>query len=274
MNNITEDAPVQSSVTNTDAYLLRDNQNGITTLTLNRPQEYNVLSEEMLNALSQELTQIAQDDTVRVVILAATGKAFCSGHNLKQMRSQPERDYHQQLFTLCSLVMQQILRLPQPVIAKVQGLATAAGCQLVATCDMVVAVDTASFATSGIRLGLFCSTPAVAVSRNLPTKQALEMLLTGDFMPATTAVQYGLINYAVPADQLDNKVNELAQAIIAKSAIAVKIGKQMFYQQLDMPIAQAYEFASCTMADNMMTNDAKEGINAFIEKRHPVWTGQ
>lgn len=255
-------------------YVLRDDQNGITTLTLNRPQEYNVLSWEMLTALSQQLTHIANDDTVRVVILAATGKAFCSGHNLKQMRSQPERDYQQQLFTLCSSVMQQILHLPQPVIAKVQGLATAAGCQLVATCDMAVAVDTASFATSGIRLGLFCSTPAVAVSRNLPTKQALEMLLTGEFMPANTAMQYGLINYAVPVAQLDAKVNELAQAILDKSPMAVKIGKQMFYQQLAMPIAQAYEFASCTMADNMMTHDAQEGIDAFIEKRPPVWSGR
>lgn len=260
--------------TETEPYLLRTDGKGITTLTLNRPEQYNVLSLAMLHALSDELTQIAQDDSVRVVILAANGKAFCSGHNLKQMRENPSRDYQQNLFDTCSRVMQQILTLPVPVIAKVQGIATAAGCQLVATCDMAVAADTASFATSGIRVGLFCSTPAVAVSRNLPQKQAFEMLMTGEFMDAHTAMQYGLINYAVPGDQLDDKVNALAQAIVAKSPLAVKIGKAMFYKQLAMPIDKAYEFASCTMADNMMAHDASEGIDAFIQKREPIWTGK
>lgn len=257
-----------NSLTN---YILRDDNHGLTTLTLNRPQEYNVLSEEMLAVLGQHLTDIAKDDTVRVVILAANGKAFCSGHNLKQMRANPSQDYQQQLFNTCSRVMQQILQLPQPVIAKVQGLATAAGCQLVATCDMAIAVESATFATSGIRVGLFCSTPAVAVSRNLPTKQAFEMLMTGEFISAQQAVQFGLINHAVPSEQLDECVNQLAQHILNKSPLAVKIGKQMFYQQLNMPIEQAYEFASDTMAKNMMAADAQEGIDAFIEKRQPVW---
>lgn len=255
-------------------YVLRSDNNGLTTLTLNRPQEYNVLSEEMLTALSQHLTQIANDDNVRVVVVAANGKAFCSGHNLKQMRANPEHEYQQQLFTRCSNVMQQILQLPQPVIAKVQGLATAAGCQLVATCDIAVAADTATFATSGIRVGLFCSTPAVAISRNLPTKQAFEMLMTGEFISAEKGVQFGLINHAVASDKLDDCVKQLAQHILDKSPLAVKVGKQMFYQQLNMPIEQAYEFASCTMADNMMAADAQEGIDAFIAKRPPVWQGK
>lgn len=254
--------------------VLRHDHGGITTLTLNHPQAYNVLSENMLTALGQQLEAIAKDDKVRVVILAANGKAFCSGHNLKQMRANLDFDYQHQLFTTCSQVMQQIMQLPQPVIAKVQGLATAAGCQLVATCDMAVAVDTATFATSGIRVGLFCATPAVAVSRNLPTKQAFEMLMTGDFINADKAVQFGLINAAVSADELDHCVNKLANAIVEKSPVAVAMGKQLFYQQLAMPIKEAYVLASYTMAKNMMAADAQEGIDAFIQKRQPVWQGK
>ncbi len=264
--------PTQST-TEHEPYILRDDNQGITTITLNRPQQYNVLSLDMLNAFSCLLTDIAQDDSVRVVILAANGKAFCSGHNLKQMQDNPDYDYQHHLFTTCSGVMQQIRQLPQPVIAKVQGIATAAGCQLVATCDLAIAADTAMFATSGIRVGLFCSTPAVAISRSLPTKKAFELLVTGEFMPADEAANLGFINKVVPQDELDNATNTMAQHIVAKSPLAINIGKRMFYQQLNMPIDDAYTFASQTMAENMMADDAKEGIDAFINKRQPTWTG-
>jgi enoyl-CoA hydratase/carnithine racemase len=251
--------------------LLREDQDGITTLTLNRPKQYNALSEAMLAALQAELDKIAQNESVRVVVLAAAGKAFCAGHDLKEMRSKPDQAYYNDLFKQCSRMMLSINRLPQPVIAKIQGLATAAGCQLVATCDLAVAVESARFATSGINVGLFCSTPAVAVSRNLPRKQALEMLLTGDFIDAQTALQWGLVNRVVPAEELDTAVEALARTIASKSAVAVKTGKQMFYRQLGLGLAEAYDYAAEVMACDMMSEDATEGIDAFIQKRPANW---
>lgn len=252
----------------------RLDDNGVTTLTLNRPKQYNVLSEAMLTALQTTLDEIAADDSVRVVVIAAEGKAFCAGHNLKEMRAHPQKEYYDALFAQCSKMMMTINQMPQPVIARVHGLATAAGCQLVAACDMAVAADTATFATSGIRVGLFCSTPAVAVSRNVSRKQAFEMLVTGEFIDAQTAVEQGLVNKAVPLDQLDATIAQLTEAITAKSAVAVRMGKEMFYQQIEMGMAEAYEYAAEVMACNMMAEDAGEGIDAFIEKRPAVWKGK
>ncbi len=246
----------------------------VTTLTLNRPRQFNALSSAMLAALQEELDKIAADESVRVVVLAAAGKAFCAGHDLKEMRSHPDKAFQNALFEQCSRMMLTINRMPQPVIARVHGLATAAGCQLVAACDLAVAADTAQFATSGIRVGLFCSTPSVAVSRNLSRKKALEILLTGEFIDAHTAEREGLINYAVPPEELDAAVQRLADAIVAKSPVAVATGKGMFYRQLEMGMEDAYSYAAEVMACNMMAEDAHEGIDAFIEKRAPVWKGR
>lgn len=257
-----------------DPYVLRSDADGVTTLTLNRPRQFNALSSALLAHLQQQLDAIATDPAVRVVVLASTGKAFCAGHNLKEMRANPEQEFQQALFDQCSHMMMSLNKLPQPVIARVQGLATAAGCQLVAACDLAVAAQSAIFATSGIRVGLFCSTPAVAVSRNLARKQAMELLLTGEFIDAETAQQQGLINRAVPDEQLDDAIAELAGHIVAKSAVAVETGKHMFYKQLEMGMEEAYAYASEIMACNMMTADAGEGIDAFIEKRAPVWRGR
>jgi enoyl-CoA hydratase/carnithine racemase len=254
-----------------EAVVLREDQEGVTTLWLNRPRQYNALSEEVLTALQQALETIAQNEAIRVVVLAAKGKAFCAGHDLKEMRASPSEAYYADLFNQCSRMMMTINQLPQPVIARVQGLATAAGCQLVAACDLAVAADTAQFATSGIRFGLFCSTPAVAVSRNLSRKKALEMLLTGDFIDAHTAEAEGLINRAVPPEQLDEAVQQFVEAILAKSAVAVRVGKEMFYKQGEMGMAAAYEYASAMMACNMMAEDALAGVQAFLDKRQPVW---
>jgi enoyl-CoA hydratase/carnithine racemase len=251
--------------------LLREDQDGLVTLTLNRPKQYNALSEAMLAAVQSELDSIAADGSIRAVVLAANGRAFCAGHDLKEMRATPDRAYYADLFTRCSRVMLTINRLSQPVIAKVQGIATAAGCQLVAACDLAVAADTACFATSGINIGLFCATPAVAVSRAVPAKQALEMLLTGDFIDAPTALQWGLVNRVVPAEELDEAVGTLVGAILSKSALAVSTGKQMFYRQLEMGLEDAYRYASQVMAGNMMSEDAGEGIDAFLQKRPAVW---
>ncbi|MDX1521409.1 MAG: enoyl-CoA hydratase [Anaerolineae bacterium] len=257
-----------------EAVLLREDNEGVTTLTLNRPKQYNAMSEAVLNALQRAFDDIAQDETIRVVVLASRGKAFCAGHDLKEMRATPNQSYYNALFDQCSKMMMTINRLPQPVIARVHGLATAAGCQLVAACDLAVAADTARFATSGINVGLFCSTPAVAVSRNLSRKQAFEMLVTGEFIDAYTARERGLINRVVPLEELDAAVQELAQAIITKSAVAVTMGKEMFYKQLEMGMAEAYHYASEVMACNMMADDAGEGIDAFMEKRPAVWKGK
>lgn len=255
-----------------DPVLLEQHQ-GLARITLNRPAQYNALSEEVLDSLQHILDKLAQDPSLQCVIIQAEGKAFCAGHDLKQMRANPEHDYYRDLFSRCSRVMQGVLALPVPVIARVQGLATAAGCQLVATCDMAVAVDSARFAVSGINVGLFCSTPAVALSRCVPPKAAMEMLMTGEFISAQRAQELGLINYAVSEAELDQTVEKLAKSILAKSPVAVRAGKAMFYRQRSLAIEQAYDYAGQVMADNMMSNDACEGIDAFIEKRAPQWRG-
>ena len=254
--------------------LLVEQHGPVTTLTLNRPQQYNALSEQLLTALQQALDRIAADPDTRVVVLAARGKAFCPGHDLKQMRANESREYHQDLFGQCSRMMLSINQLPQPVIAKVQGIATAAGCQLVAACDLAIAARSVRFAVSGINLGLFCSTPAVALSRNLSRKQALGMLLTGDFIDAETALSYGLLNQVVADEELDDAVAAMADKICAKSALALRIGKDMFYRQLDMPLEEAYGYAGERMACNMDSADAREGIDAFLQKRQPQWQGR
>ena len=257
-----------------DPILLTGVNAGIATLTLNRPRQYNALSEDMLIALQEALDDIAGDDTVRVVVIAANGKAFCAGHDLKEMRSSEDRAFHQALFDRCGTMMQTINNLPQPVIAKVQGIATAAGCQMVAQCDLAVAAETARFAVSGINVGLFCSTPAVPLSRNMHRKQAMQMLLTGDFIDAQTAKQFGLVNEVVSAEELDAAVASMADKIAAKSALAVNLGKKMFYQQANMDLSAAYQFAGERMTCNMDSEDAREGIDAFIEKRKPAWKGR
>ena len=257
-----------------DPILLTGVNAGIATLTLNRPGQYNALSEDMLIALQEALDDIAGDDTVRVVVIAANGKAFCAGHDLKEMRSSEDRAFHQALFDRCGTMMQTINNLPQPVIAKVQGIATAAGCQMVAQCDLAVAAETARFAVSGINVGLFCSTPAVPLSRNMHRKQAMQMLLTGDFIDAQTAKQFGLVNEVVSAEELDAAVASMADKIAAKSALAVNLGKKMFYQQANMDLSAAYQFAGERMTCNMDSEDAREGIDAFIEKRKPAWKGR
>jgi enoyl-CoA hydratase/carnithine racemase len=254
--------------------LLRDDSNGIATLTLNRPKQYNALSEELLTELQTALRAIEKDDSVRVVVIAGNGPAFCAGHDLKQMRATPKKSYYDRLFAQCSDVMKSVTGLPQPVIARVHGIATAAGCQLVAQCDLAIASENARFAVSGINVGLFCSTPSVPLARNVLRKQAMEMLMTGDFIDAETAAARGLINRAVPLEQLDAAVSELAGKIIAKSSVAVTTGKKMFYKQIEMGIEGAYQYAAEVMACNMMAEDVGEGIDAFAEKRKPVWKGK
>jgi enoyl-CoA hydratase/carnithine racemase len=253
--------------------LLRDDVDGVTTLTLNRPKQYNALSEAMLTALQQALDAIKADDNVRVVVMTGAGKAFCAGHDLKEMRAHPDKQYQQALFQRCSRMMLSVTQLPQPVIAKVHGIATAAGCQLVATCDLAVAANEARFATSGVNLGLFCTTPGVALGRNVSRKAAMEMLLTGEFVSAERAVELGLINRAVPAEQLDACVGELSRNLVGKSPVALRLGKQAFYRQMEQGLEGAYTDASEVMACNMTTDDAAEGIDAFIEKRKPNWRG-
>ena len=245
---------------------------GVVTLTLNRPHAFNALSEEMLAALQRELDAIAQDESVRVVVLAAEGKAFCAGHDLKEMRAAPSLDYYERLFAQCSDMMLTIQRLPVPVIARVQGIATAAGCQLVAMCDLAVASSTAKFAVSGVNLGLFCSAPGVAVSRNILQKAAFEMLVTGEFISAQEAKQRGLVNRVAEPELLDAELEKLVAAIVAKPRIAVAMGKEFFYKQVELDIAAAYEAGSQTMACNMMDEAALEGVQAFIEKRPPRWS--
>jgi enoyl-CoA hydratase/carnithine racemase len=252
-------------------YVLRQQTGGVVTLTLNRPNKFNPLSEEMMTALQTELNQITTDPQVRVVVLAAEGKAFCAGHDLKQMRAEPSNAYYKKLFNQCSKMMHTIQTMPQPVIARVQGLATAAGCQLVAMCDLAVAATEASFAVSGVSYGLFCATPSVALSRNISRKQAMEMLLTGDFIDAATALDRGLVNRVVPLEFLDEEIESIANSILAKPAVAISMGKQLFYRQLEMGIDAAYQLAGQTMACNMMDEAALEGVQAFIEKRDPAW---
>ena len=241
------------------------------TLTLNRPQAFNALSQGMLAQLQRELDPIRSDESVRVVVVAAEGKAFCAGHDLKEMRADPSMEYYERLFAQCSDVMLTIQRLPVPVIARVQGIATAAGCQLVAMCDLAVASSTARFAVSGVNVGLFCSTPGIALSRNVLRKQAFEMLVTGEFISAQEAKTRGLINRVTEPEQLDAEVEKLVAAIIIKPRVAVAMGKEFFYRQAELGIAPAYDAASQVMACNMMDDSALEGVQAFIEKRPPRW---
>ncbi|MGB2904372.1 MAG: enoyl-CoA hydratase [Candidatus Dechloromonas phosphoritropha] len=253
--------------------LRSDRADGLTTLALNRPGQFNSLSKDVLTAIKDELDAIAANEAVRVVVIAGAGKAFCAGHDLKEMRANHDKGYMQALFRQCGELMLTLTRMPQPVIARVHGIATAAGCQLVSMCDLAVAADVAKFAVSGINVGLFCSTPAVGLARNLGRKAALEMLLTGDFIDAMEAKSKGLVNRVVPADALDAEVERLVQSILAKSAIAVRIGKGMFYKQLEMGLTEAYDYASEVMACNMMSEDAREGIDAFMQKRKPEYKG-
>jgi enoyl-CoA hydratase/carnithine racemase len=260
------------AATGLSPYVRRDvDRRGAVTLTLDRPQSFNALSEGMLAALQAELDAIAGDDTVRAVVIAATGKAFCAGHDLKEMRAEPSLAYYERLFAQCARMMLAIQRLPVPVIARVQGIATAAGCQLVAACDLAVAVENARFAVSGVNLGLFCSSPSVALSRNLGRKAAFEMLVTGDFISAEEARAKGLVNRVVGADALDAEIESIVAAIIVKPRVAIALGKQLFYRQLETGTEAAYEDAGRTMACNMMDPAALEGVQAFIEKRKPDW---
>jgi enoyl-CoA hydratase/carnithine racemase len=251
--------------------LMRKDERGVVALTLNRPQAFNALSEGMLAELGAALEAIAHDDTARVVVLGAAGKAFCAGHDLKEMRAEPSLAYYQRLFAQCTQVMLAVQRLPVPVIARVQGIATAAGCQLVAMCDLAVASRDAKFAVSGVNLGLFCSTPSVALSRNLSRKAAFEMLVTGGFISADEACDKGLVNRVAEPDQLDAEVESLVASIVAKPRVAIATGKALFYRQLEAGIGAAYEDAGQTMACNMMDEAALEGVQAFIDKRPPRW---
>jgi len=250
-------------------------ENGITTVTLSHPERRNSLSMAMLEALSDVFTAIEQDSETRVVVLAAEGHVFCAGHDLREMRSQfDSHEFQLALFQQCSKVMQQIVNLPQPVIARVAGVATAAGCQLVASCDLAVAEQGARFATPGVNIGLFCSTPMVALSRNVSRKHAMEMLLTGELIDAPRAESIGLVNRVVAADVLDETVYRMAATIASKSGHTLKIGKAAFYRQLEMPLSEAYEYTAEVMAANACTDDAQEGISAFLEKRAPDWKHQ
>jgi enoyl-CoA hydratase/carnithine racemase len=251
--------------------LRTQDERGVVSLALNRAHTFNALSESMLAALQLEFDAIAEDESVRVVVLAAEGKAFCAGHDLKEMRAKPSLEYYERLFSQCSEMMLAIQRLPVPVIARVQGIATAAGCQLVAMCDLAIAASTAKFAVSGVNLGLFCSAPGVALSRNVLRKAAFEMLVTGEFISADDAKVCGLINRVVEPEHLDAEVEKLVAAIIAKPRVAVAIGKEFFYRQIELGIAQAFEAAARTMACNMMDEAALEGVQAFIDKRPPRW---
>jgi enoyl-CoA hydratase/carnithine racemase len=257
-----------------DDILQRSDANGIATLALNRPAARNALSTDLMAALQTELDAIAADRSVRVVVIAANGPAFCAGHDLREVRGTPTRDAYEALFAQCSKLMLSITRLPQPVIARVQATATAAGCQLVATCDLAVAARSAKFATPGVNIGLFCSTPMVAVSRNLGRKQMMEMLLTGDMIDAETARDGGLINKVVDDTELDDAVDAYCRQIASKSALTLRIGKEAFYRQLDMPLEDAYTYASEAMVTNMLAQDAGEGIDAFLEKRDPEWRNE
>lgn len=263
-----------------DPFVLRKDSDGVATLTLNAPGSINALSEEMMRALSETLDTLGEDRDIKAVILRGAGDHFCAGHNLKEMTARRSDDdgghqYFQDLFATCSAMMLKITRLPQPVIAEVSGIATAAGCQLVATCDLAVASEDARFATSGVNIGLFCSTPMVALSRNIPRKQAMEMLLLGEFLSAGQVAELGLLNRVVSKDLLAPTTRKLARQIADKSPAAVRIGKRAFYEQAEMPLTEAYAFAGRVMAENMMARDAEAGIGAFVSKSPmPDWTGE
>ena len=252
-----------------EAILLREDRDGICTLTMNRPQQMNLLTTEMLTALQDAFEEISQSKKIRVVVLAALGKGFCAGHDLKEIRSLGEQPKIEKLFAQCSRMMQAIAMLPQPVIARVQGAAAAAGCQLVAQCDLAVASETAKFVTSGVTWGFFCSTPGVAIGRNLQRKHAMEMLLTGDPIDARRAMEWGLVNRVVPAEELDGAVGELAKKIAEKPPATVAAGKRGFYQQMDMNLAKAYELASSVISASFAHEEGRAGMEAFIDKKPP-----
>ena len=259
-------------LTTDDPLLLRrQDARGVITLTLNRPQAFNALSEAMLTALQTELDLIARDDSARLLVIASSGRAFCAGHDLKEMRDQPSQGYYETLFAQCGRMMLSLQALPVPVIARVQGIATAAGCQLVAMCDLAVADTQARFAVSGVNLGLFCATPSVALTRNLGRKAAFEMLVTGAFISADQALAKGLVNRVVPAEQLEAEIESLVAAIVGKPQLALALGKALFYRQLELSMTAAYADAAQTMACNMMDDSALEGVQAFIDKRPPNW---
>ena len=258
-----------------EALVLRHDDEGVTTLTMNRPQARNALSQGMLRALLDAFIEVSTDEAVRVVILAGTGPGFCAGHDLKEIKAQNySRNYTEQLFADCAELMQTIIRLPKPVIAQVHGIATAAGAQLVASCDLAISSEEARYATPGVNIGLFCSTPMVALSRNLSNKHAMQMLLTGDLIDAQNAYRMGLINEVVDAEELGMKTMELAQKIASKSPLTVAIGKEAYYRQAELPLSEAYDYTKEVMVRNLEARDAQEGISAFIEKRHPVWCGK
>ncbi len=254
--------------------LLRHDAEGVATLTMNRPGARNALSVGLMAEMKREIDAIAGDESIRVVVIAANGPAFCAGHDLREMRGNPGRDQYRALFSQCSELMLAIIGLPKPVIAKVHAMATAAGCQLVASCDLAIAATDAKFATPGVNIGLFCSTPMVALARNIGRKQAMELLLTGEPIDAARAEQYGLINRSVERLQLDDEVARLADAIKGKSPLTIAMGKEAFYRQMDMELPEAYAYVSEVMTRNMLTRDAGEGIDAFLEKRSPEWEGR
>ena len=258
-----------------EALVLRHDDECVTTLTMNRPQARNALSQGMLRALLDAFIEVSTDEAVRVVILAGTGPGFCAGHDLKEIKAQNySRNYTEQLFADCAELMQTIIRLPKPVIAQVHGIATAAGSQLVASCDLAISSQEARYATPGVNIGLFCSTPMVALSRNLSNKHAMQMLLTGDLIDAQNAYRMGLVNEVVDAEELGTKTMELAQKIASKSPLTVAIGKEAYYRQAELPLSEAYDYTKEVMVRNLEARDAQEGISAFIEKRHPVWCGK
>jgi enoyl-CoA hydratase/carnithine racemase len=257
-----------------DPVLLRRDDAGIAWLTLNRPAQRNALSIALMTALQSEIDAIAKESTVKLVVIAGAGPAFCAGHDLREIRANPGSQHYEALFRQCSDLMLSLIKLPKPVIARVHGIATAAGCQLVATCDLAVAADDARFATPGINIGLFCSTPMVALSRAVGRKRAMEMLLTGDLVSARDARDIGLINRVVPAAELDREVSALARGIADKSPLTLAIGKEAFYRQAELPLAEAYAYASEVMARNMLARDAEEGVDAFLQKRPARWEGR
>ncbi|MGB8842877.1 MAG: enoyl-CoA hydratase [Aliidongia sp.] len=259
---------------NADPLLLSERRGAVAWLTLNRPGARNALSRDLMTALEAALDDTASDPAVKVVVIAGAGPAFCAGHDLREIRAEPGRAAYEALFAQCARLMTRIVRLPKPVIARVHGIATAAGCQLVASADLAIAADTARFATPGVNIGLFCSTPMVALSRAIGRKPALEMLLTGDPIDAARARELGLINRVVPETALDEEVTSLANQIAGKSPITLAIGKEAFYRHADMDLDAAYAYAAETMTRNMLARDAEEGIDAFLAKRPPVWTGQ
>ncbi len=267
-------APQAAPQISEEDQLLRSDVDGIARLTLNRPKASNSLSLGLMAALQNELTNIRADSNVRVVVIAASGKIFCAGHDLKEIRANPGRAAYEALFSQCSSLMTSIVKLPQPVIARVHGLATAAGCQLVASCDLAVGGASARFCTPGVHIGLFCSTPMVALSRNVPRKAAMEMLLTGEEIDSDTAEKFGLINRAVADEALDGAIEDFCSRIAGKSPLTQAIGKEAFYRQLEMGLDEAYDYASQVMTENMLTRDAEEGIDAFLQKRPPVWQGK